>query len=223
MPTGFYKRKLIVIKAKKYNRLTAIKFVKKVKTSQYWLFECDCGVKKIIRASSVGKGHTKSCGCLQREVVKMYCKNNIVHGMVKTKTYRSWSSMKERCLNKSHKSYKDYGGRGITICREWMKFENFYKDMGDRPPKKTLDRINNDKGYFKKNCKWSTSKEQSNNKRNNWILIYNGKAQTIEQWSKELKIIFHIFRNKIQRTNKNIIIINKEIWKIKKKKLSNDL
>lgn len=154
-------RKPIIQTGDKFGRLTAIKFDHRDKRSnQYWIFQCDCGNKKVLCVSEIKKGHTKSCGCLRKEMMTK-------HGMARTRTYKSWEAMKIRCLNKSNKDYKYYGGRGITVCKEWLIFENFYKDMGDRPQGKTLDRIKNDKGYFKSNCKWSTSKEQANNRRNN--------------------------------------------------------
>lgn len=89
----------------------------------------------------------------------------MTHGKRGSKAYEVWDNMKQRCLNKNNTRYHDYGGRGITVCARWMKFINFYKDMGDPPRGKQLDRINNDKGYCKKNCRWSTRKEQGLNKR----------------------------------------------------------
>lgn len=86
--------------------------------------------------------------------------------MIKTKTRYSWSGMKQRCLNPHHPQYKDYGGRGIRVCKRWLNdYEAFLEDMGERPPGMTLDRVDNDRGYFKDNCKWSTRKEQANNRR----------------------------------------------------------
>ena len=170
-------------KGDKYNRLTAIKFShKNKKYNQYWLFECDCGNKRIIRVGSVKNEDTKSCGCLMKKG------NNLKHGMFGTKIYGIWTQMKKRCFNKNCKVYKNYGGRGITVCKEWMKFENFYRDMGDRPEGKTLDRIKNNLGYCKKNCQWATWEEQENNRRNNRFLTYNDKTQTVSQWAKELNI-----------------------------------
>ena len=88
------------------------------------------------------------------------------HGMINTPTYVSWTVMKSRCTDKNVLKYPSYGGRGIAFCTEWEFFINFYNDMGDRPEGKTLDRIDNSKGYCKENCKWSTAKEQANNRRN---------------------------------------------------------
>ena len=176
----------MIEKGDKFNKLTAVKFSHRNKRSQqFWLFRCDCGSEKIICVSSVKNNSSKSCGCLQKEGLK---ERLTTHGMCKTKIYRSWAEMKRRCLNKNDTGYKDYGGRGITVCKEWLKFENFYDDMREMPKNKTLDRIDNNGDYFKKNCKWSTPKEQANNRRNSHFLTYKGKTQTIAQWAEELEI-----------------------------------
>lgn len=86
-------------------------------------------------------------------------------GLARSPTRYTWAGMIQRCSNPRHGAYKDYGGRGITVCKRWMKFENFVEDMGLRPPGLTLERVNNDKGYKKSNCKWATRKEQANNRR----------------------------------------------------------
>lgn len=161
MPSGIYKRKSVIKTGDKFNKLTAIKFSHRDKGSiQFWIFKCDCGNEKIIKVNAVKNRSTKSCGCIRKEK-----NNNFKHGKAKTRIYYSWNSMKRRCLNKNNPAYKYYGGRGITICKEWLKFENFYKDMGDRPKNKSIDRINNNGNYCLENCKWSTPKEQNNNRR----------------------------------------------------------
>ena len=154
---------MVIKKGDKFNFLTAVKFVEMRKNSeQYWLFRCDCCKKKMIKVSSVKNGSIKSCGCLK------IGRSGFKHGMARTRVYRSWADMRQRCLNKSNTNYKYYGGRGITICQEWINsFINFYKDMGERPKGKSIDRINNDGNYCKENCKWSTPKEQMNNTRYN--------------------------------------------------------
>lgn len=104
-------------------------------------------------------GQTVSCGCLHD--------GHPTHGMRKSREYNSWATMWQRCTNKNHPRYKDYGGRGITIHPEWGKFENFLRDMGSRPPNTSLDRINNNEGYEMNNCRWATAKQQNNNTRRN--------------------------------------------------------
>lgn len=153
-------KKMRIKKGDKCNFLTAIEFVEIRKNSeQFWLFRCDCGKEKVISVSRVKRGTTKSCGCLFKKG------NNLKHGMCKKRTYTSWRGMKNRCLNPKNISYKNYGGRGITICPRWLKFENFFIDMDERPKNKSLDRIDNSGNYCKSNCKWSTRTEQNNNKR----------------------------------------------------------
>lgn len=166
MPSGIYKRKAIIKVGDKFSKLTAIKFNYKRNGHQYWLFKCDCGKEKILRVGSVKNGSIKSCGCLRK---KLMLKKFRTHGMCTTKIYEIWSSMKKRCLNKNNEHYKDYGGRGITICDKWLKFENFFKDMGEVPKGLTLDRKNNNKGYYKNNCRWANWKQQANNRRKRTI------------------------------------------------------
>ena len=119
--------------------------------------------------------------------------------MVNTKTYNTWRAMKERCLSKNNKEYKRYGGRGITICEEWLTFINFYKDMGERPEGKTLDRINNNGNYCKENCRWATIEEQCNNRRSSRFIFYQGKRQTLTQWERELKLNSNIISRRLNR------------------------
>lgn len=113
-----------------------------------------------------------------------------VHGLshCDNGTYKTWVSMRSRCYKKSHKSYADYGGRGITICERWNDFSNFYADMGERPEKLTLGRIDNSLGYSPENCKWETAVEQGNNKRSNLWLTAHGKTMTLTQWARHSKI-----------------------------------
>lgn len=103
----------------------------------------------------------------------------------KSPTYRSWLSMWARCTDKSHRYYADYGGRGIAVCKRWEKFDHFLVDMGVRPEGKTLNRINNNKGYNKANCKWSTWVEQHCNRRDNHMVTFRGRMQPIAAWARE--------------------------------------
>lgn len=115
-----------------------------------------------------------------------------------TPEYNSWRSMRARCLFKSHAAYKNYGGRGITICDRWVdSFENFVKDMGPRPEGTTLDRIDVNKGYYKENCRWASMTEQANNKRNTVLIDFDGESKTISQWSKDLGIPTSTIMNRL--------------------------
>lgn len=128
---------------------------------------CDCGNKKMVLRKNVLNGNSKSCGCLQADTMR---KIRTSHGMSNSKEYLAWVNIKTRCMNPSVKCFKNYGGRGIKICKRWMKFENFLEDMGEPPSGMVLDRKNNSLGYSKSNCKWSTFKESTAN-RSNTIFI----------------------------------------------------
>ena len=150
-----------------------------------WLCRCDCGNEKAIRGSNLKGEKTKSCGC----------KNHLgyaTHGKTNTSEMHTWSSMKARCYNKKNPDYKNYGGRGITICDRWLGsdgFINFIKDMGDKPtPKHSVDRIDNNKGYSPENCRWATQLEQARNTRRNKFIIHNGIPYTITEASKHFSI-----------------------------------
>lgn len=109
-------------------------------------------------------------------------KENATHGMSRTKTYTTWRAMKKRCYDTKAQSYSDYGGRGITVCERWLEsFINFLEDMGTRPTGTQLDRIENDKGYAKENCKWSTPIQNSNNRRSSRLFDYNGEKKSIAE------------------------------------------
>lgn len=147
------------------------------------LYKCSCGVLHVARHSQVKLDRVKSCGCLRGPSA---AKRNTTHGKFGTPVYNVWNSMVGRCHNPSTRAYKDYGGRGITVCAEWRRFENFYADMGEPTAGLTLDRIDNDLGYSKANCQWATMKVQQNNKRSNVRLHFEGKTLNVTQWAKLL-------------------------------------
>jgi len=128
-----------------------------------WLCLCECGTRSSVTGYTLRKGLSTSCGCYMREVF-----TNLQHGATKgrrwSREYQSWSNMKARCLNPKHEHYKYYGGRGITICDQWLhSFANFFIDMGRRPNKMTIDRVDNAKGYAPDNCRWASAKTQRDN------------------------------------------------------------
>ena len=121
------------------------------------------------------------------------------HGLTLTPAYKSWQQIKQRCLNKKNKRYKDYGGRGITICGRWLNsFENFHEDMGDKAEGLSIERIDNSKGYYKENCKWATPREQANNRQTSRIIKYNGLSLTVAQWSGKLNINERTLRGRLR-------------------------
>ena len=168
-------------KLEKYNKLTPIRHASKIDGRHViWHFKCDCGAEKDIRLSAVESGASKSCGCLRDEVRK-------THGMAKTKIYAIWRGIESRCKNKNQIAYSDYGGRGIK--NEWGSFEDFYADMGPTYREGlTIDRTDNNGNYCKSNCRWTSYKEQSRNRRNNVWLEFNGERMLQDDWAEKLNI-----------------------------------
>jgi len=114
-------------------------------------------------------------------------------------TYRAWAYMWQRCTNPKDQDFNRYGGRGIKVCSRWCKFENFLIDMGEKPVGLTLDRINNNRGYCKQNCRWTTAKVQANNRRTNRILEFGGKKLSVSQWASEIGISYNLIRNRLAK------------------------
>lgn len=151
-----------------------------------WLALCDCGNVTEVWASSLQAGSTKSCGCLRAEVVGA---KNTTHGESKTALYRVWAAMLERCNKPESPSYRNYGARGIKVCKRWNSYAAFKKDVGDRPSLlHSLDRVDNDKDYRPSNVRWATRKEQARNTRRNIKIEYAGRVQTAADWAKETGI-----------------------------------
>jgi hypothetical protein len=123
-----------------------------------WSCVCDCGARAVLYGHNLRTGRTKSCGCLRKELATK-------HGMERSKEYRAWSSMKQRCFNPNAPAFKNYGGRGISVCKDWFSFEGFFPDMGACPPGLSLDRIDVNGNYESSNCRWANASQQNRNRR----------------------------------------------------------
>lgn len=146
-----------------------------------WNCKCDCGIEKTVSGNSLRKGSSTSCGCYNHDVITKFG-----GAVYKEKLYSVWASMKSRCNRESDKAYRNYGGRGIAVCKEWecdypafkaWALENGYK------PGMWIDRIDNNKGYSPENCAFKTPKEQQRNKRTNVKIVINNVSHCIKEWS----------------------------------------
>lgn len=170
-----------------FGKLRVLGYSHNVGKKVYWLCLCDCGKSVTVFGHHLRRGAIKSCGCYRRSIefknkqsIKAY-----KHGYSKTSEYAIWAGIIKRCENINCKGYVKYGGRGIKVCPEWRNsFEQFIKDMGPRPPKHSIDRIDTEGNYEPSNCRWATSDQQANNRKTNKTISFNGLILTISQWSK---------------------------------------
>lgn len=201
------------LSGKSFGRLTVLWPAGRVKkTNRTYLVyacQCDCGNIVYPTAQVLRSGHTKSCGCLMKDINREKLLDNqtgLKHGhntdkKGMTPTYKAWNAMKQRCTNPKNASYKNYGARGVTYDPRWEQFENFLADMGEKPGSKreySLDRIDNNKGYYKDNCRWATIREQNRNRRVNKLIIYNNEYKTLVEWSEELDIPYKTLESRIR-------------------------
>lgn len=194
----------IDITGQRFGRLTVIKKTERRDESGnvYWYCKCDCGGNIETQGKSLRKGLVISCGCAKREHGKNL---NLKHGMSRTRVYDIWCAMKSRCSNNSDENYLKYGGRGISICEEWIDsedgFENFAKWAFDNGymDDLSIDRIDVDGDYKPSNCKWSTPKEQMQNTRRNRYVKHDGKIYSISELAEKLNMTYmqtwHRFRD----------------------------
>lgn len=159
-----------------YSKLTVLELLPKGRVR----CACACGKETTALKQNIQRGRTKSCGCGQYSGAA----KRIRHGMTESAEYRIWRHIRTRCENGSDPAFKWYGARGIQICERWLKFENFYEDMGPRPgPEYSIDRKDNSGNYEPGNCRWATDVEQARNRRNNRIVVARGEARTAAEWA----------------------------------------
>lgn len=184
--------RVIDLTGKRFGRLTAVEIAYRKKDKQgdmrvYWKCKCDCGNTCIVSRNSLRKGSTQSCGCLRDEINHISSKK---HGLYGTRIYKIWDGMKARCNCKSMKSYKHYGGRGITYCKEWEDFLPFYKWAIENgyDDDLTLERINVNGNYEPQNCRWITAKEQRYNLTISRKYTINGETKCLAEWCDFYKV-----------------------------------
>lgn len=155
------------------------------------LCRCRCGTEKLVQLSSLENGLSRSCGCLSVELTrKRFTSHGARIGQRWSKEYRAWNDMKSRCLNPNVIGYKNYGGRAITICERWKNsFAAFSSDMGRAPKGASLDRRDNDKGYFPDNCRWGTAKEQTRNRRRTLSVSAFGEKKSLGEWIEDRRTV----------------------------------
>lgn len=157
---------------------------------------CICGSERNYGRSNLRSGGTKSCGC---KSIELQLVKRIRHGMNNTKTYAVWEAMIQRCTNPRWKAFKNYGGRGITVCERWRAFENFFADMGEAPSGLQLDRIDNNLGYFKDNCRWATPLVNSRNRRPNVLITWKGETHCVSEWAEITGILDETIRYRFHK------------------------
>lgn len=181
---------------KRFGRWTVIERVDKDVDGTYWLCRCDCGTERVVNGRGLRTGKSVSCGCYAREVTSRRMKNltpeekmkfaRYTHRQSDSRLYCIWWGMRERCYRPSKAEYKYYGGRGITICDEWLEdFMNFYNwaMANGYEDHLSIDRIDVNGNYCPENCRWATHKEQCNNRRQNRFLKFNGETHTVKEWA----------------------------------------
>lgn len=162
--------------------------------NSYWHCLCDCGNERVVDRTALKNGSTTSCGCYNREIIT-------THGMSYTPLYRAWDGIKRRCNNQTDARYKYYGARGISYCDDWESFENFRDWALDNGYEEglSIDRIDNDNGYYPENCRWVDSITQANNRRTNRCVTWGDDTHTIAEWARIFKVDYNALHHRIQR------------------------
>lgn len=181
-----------------FGRLTVIEYMGGKRA--WYKCKCSCGKELEVRADSLQRERTTSCGCFHKEVSRL---TTYKHGLFHTnrRLLRCYHSMMFRCYNEKCPSYKDYGGRGVVVCDRWKEsIHNFIEDMGNPPyDYMSLDRIDNNGNYEPPNCRWATRTEQSNNQRGLRMITYNNETMSVSQWARKTGIKVQTLFARLQR------------------------
>lgn len=167
---------------------------------RFWRCQCACGMKTEVALGNLTSGLTISCGCQGSR--KTIGERRRTHGLSTThvRTYNAWKNMNTRCYNPKSPEYKNYGGRGITVCERWRKdCAAFLQDMGYCPDGMTIDRIDNNAGYWKENCRWVSQQENNRNMRRTIRLTFQGCTQSLKAWSEELGVHYGTLKSRLER------------------------
>ena len=187
---------------KQFFRLTTIRFVRRVGSHKLYEFECTCGETKICYMNNVKRGITKSCGCLQIEGLRA----RTTHGRTHTRLYATWRNMKMRCTNPNTKVYKNYGGRGITVCDEWAHdfttFEKWAVEHGYKDSL-TIERIDYNKSYSPENCTWIKPGDQAKNRRGNIMITLGAETKPMREWCSLFRLPYKIVHQSMSRKGIN--------------------
>lgn len=177
------------IEGQRFKMLVVLRFSHMHKRDgAFWICKCDCGLIKTVSRNALRNGQ-RTCGCEGRF---------FKHGKCNSAEYSVWENIIQRCTNPKAPSYRNYGGRGISVCLRWRSFENFCADMGPRPqPKLQIERIDNNGDYAPQNCRWATKRDQTRNTRRNHALSFRGKTMCLTDWAAEVRISAKTLSNRI--------------------------
>lgn len=182
--------KLEDLSGQRFGRLVVISRHENLGKHVRWSCVCDCGGSVTVSSTHLRTGHTKSCGCVRKEISSLQARSMAKHGMWNTPEWNCWKAMKDRCLRKTNSKYPLYGGRGITVCEEWIgSFDMFFAHIGHRPsPSHSIDRIDSSKGYEPGNVRWADNFQQNNNRRSNVTIEIDGDVLTAAQAARKFGI-----------------------------------
>lgn len=181
----------------RFGRLTVLYRGPNQKTRTTWICQCDCGNITRVQSNGLKSGRTKSCGCYNIDSAR---RRATKHDCCKTRLYKIWQGIKKRCNNSAASAFRNYGGRGITMCDEWQSSFETFRDWAlthGYQDDLTIDRIDVNGNYAPENCRWATVKQQCNNQRDNHVLYHDGQSHTMSEWADITGILYTTLRGRI--------------------------